>query len=77
VDNSNKEEVRELPIAEAQKHPRKLHCLDCGSILQNMTATFSFGDHESWTLPLPVCVKCDPSQFKGQFNGWRLQSGTT
>jgi len=55
----------------SSKHPI---CSECGSVMRDMTATFSFGDDESWTLPLPVCVRCDPEQLETSLRGWKLRS---
>lgn len=40
---------------------RSIHiCMKCGSAMQFADATFSLwnGDR-SWTVPLPICPKCD------------------
>jgi hypothetical protein len=37
--------------------------------MQNMTAPFISGDDHSSTLPLPVCVKCDPRGFEAPVEG--------
>jgi hypothetical protein len=42
--------------------------------MPNMTATFRSRDGGSLTLPLPVCVKCDPEHLEGSMKGWKLRS---
>ena len=74
LDNSALQMVRALLTSEAPKASKQRICSQCGSVMQNMTATFSSGDYRSWTLPLPVCVKCDPEQLEGSLKGWRLRS---
>jgi len=60
VDMSLKQELSKLLDAEVKK-PSKMHyCPDCRSVMRNMMVTLTVGGNESWTLPLPICVICDP-----------------
>jgi hypothetical protein len=37
-------------------------CPECGSAMMIRSATFSWPEGiKSWTVPLPICLKCDPS----------------
>jgi len=60
VDRFLKQELSELLDAEVKKPSRMRYCPDCHRVMRNMMVTLTFGDHESWTLPLPICVLCDP-----------------
>jgi hypothetical protein len=74
LDKTAQQMVRALLTSESPKASKRTICSQCSSVMQNMTATFDFGDDESWTLPLPICVKCDPQQLEGALKGWRLRS---
>ena len=43
--------------------PPLVHCRKCGSRLRQMNATFFSCGGKMWKLPLPVCTKCEPTQF--------------
>ena len=59
MDKSAKQMVRELLTSLTLKPPTTWRCETCGAVMQNAMATFTFGDNESWTVPLPICVNCD------------------
>jgi hypothetical protein len=43
----------------------KLHCPECGSVMQNAETSFTlFGTEKAWNLTLPVCLDCDPKSRK-------------
>lgn len=65
MEKSLKQAVSEVLSAEVLKPPKLHACSKCGSLMQNATFTFSFGEDESWTLPLPVCVHCDAHELQG------------
>jgi hypothetical protein len=66
VDTFLKQELSELLDAEVKKPSRMRYCPDCRRVMQNMMITLTFGDQESWTLPLPICVICDPKSNEVQ-----------
>jgi len=72
MDESAKEKVRELLALAVLQPPKHVICSQCGSVMQHMMTTFTFGDDENWTLPLPVCVRCD----SGFLQGFGSQTGT-
>jgi hypothetical protein len=43
--------------------PPLVHCRKCGSRLLQMNATFFSYGGKVWTLSLPVCTNCEPTQF--------------
>jgi hypothetical protein len=42
--------------------PPLIHCPKCGFKLLHLDATFFSQNGKVWTLPLPVCPKCDLKQ---------------
>jgi hypothetical protein len=57
--------------------PPLVHCRKCGSRLLQRNATFFSYGGRVWNLPLPVCTKCEPTQFsreRADTNSlWRLE----
>jgi hypothetical protein len=43
--------------------PPSIHCRQCGGKLLHVDATFFLESGKAWTLPLPVCPNCEPSQI--------------
>jgi ribosomal protein S27AE len=43
--------------------PKMRLCEHCGSVIQHLFAAFTFGDGESWDIPLPFCPNCDQQRF--------------
>jgi hypothetical protein len=74
LDKSTPQTVRALLTSEAPQASEQRMCLQCGSAMQRMTATFVRGRDQCLTLPLPVCVKCDPEQLDHSLKGWMLRS---
>ena len=66
--------VRPLTFSDAPRASQIRICSQCGSIMQSMTATFDCADGTNLTLPLPVCVTCDPEHLKGSLKDWKLRS---
>ena len=41
------------------------HCKNCGSEMVNHYVVIFFADGKRrWNVPLPICPKCDPEQYK-------------
>ena len=75
MDNSGPQMVTPLIASEAVKASKQRICSQCGCVMQDMIATFRCVDDRSWTLPLSVCVNCDPMDLEGSLENWRLRSG--
>jgi hypothetical protein len=74
LDKSAPQMLRAPLPSEDPKASKQRICSQCGSIMQNMTAKFDSGDDICFTLPLPVCVQCDPEHLEGSLKGWTLRS---
>jgi hypothetical protein len=56
---SLKQSIKNFLTAESLNAPVEQPCPNCGSIMQHLTATFTFGDGESWDIELPFCSNCE------------------
>jgi hypothetical protein len=56
---SSKEKMKQFLSTQALKIREESNCKVCGSPTQPMMTTFTFGDDESWTLPVPICLTCN------------------
>jgi hypothetical protein len=61
-DKSLLRSLKALLDAESDK-PREIrYCLDCGSLMEHRTFTFSLADtSETWQIPFPFCRECNPT----------------
>jgi hypothetical protein len=62
-DSSFEQSIKDFLTAESRKSPKTQFCEHCGSIMQHLFATFTFGDGESWDVPLPFCSSCERHRF--------------
>lgn len=65
IDPATIEEVQRF-VDGLRTRARTIHiCKTCGSAMQFADATFALwnGDR-SWTIPLPICPKCDSEMLK-------------
>jgi len=47
--------------------PSPVRCNKCGSSLLSLDATFFWPGGKVWTVPLPVCSKCDLKNDTAKF----------
>jgi len=47
--------------------PKPEECRKCGSKLMHVETTFFSSGEQFWTIPLPVCPKCDLKGNQGKF----------
>ena len=51
--------LRDFLKAESLRRPITRQCPACGSVMENLDATFFIGQSDgSWDVPLPICFKC-------------------
>jgi hypothetical protein len=58
-DKTLKQSIKDFLTNESLKAPEIQHCPTCGTRMYYLTATFTFGDNESWDIPLPFCAVCE------------------